>query len=143
MQLPTLAIETVNRREVTPFQLGGGSYVSTDVLFHVVAETEFTRDKILDIVSLQKEKTITLFNPDRIGRNNAYPLDWRGSPNPSGLRYPELVAPSAAGGYEYRPNVKSGHLRFKDSNITSVTALNPNLYHGTVRTSTEVILPGI
>ena len=146
LQLPALAIEIVNKREMSPYQLGGGQYATTDILFHVLAETEFTRDKLLDIVSLQKEKTIFLFDPDRIGRNDAYPLDWRGSPKPSGLRYPELVAPSAGDGASFHKGyrkVRPGQLTFKDTNITAVTAISPNLYHGAVRTSTEVILPGI
>ena len=143
LQLPTIAIEMVTKREMTPFQLGGGQYVTTDILFHVLAETEFTRDKMLDIVSLQKDRKISLFDPDRIGRNDAYPLDWRGSPKSNSLRYPELVAPSADGGYDFNPHTRSGHVRLKDTNITAVSAINPNLYHGVVRTSTEVILPGI
>lgn len=143
LQLPALAIETVKRREIEGYQLGGGQYVTTDVLFHVLAETEYTRDKLLDIISLQEGTVIHLFDSDRIGRNDAYPLDWRGSPKPSGLRYPELVTPSADGGYGYYSYVRGAHLRFKETSITAADALSPNLYHGVVRTSTEVILPTI
>lgn len=56
---------------------------------------------------------------------------------PSGLRYPELVD-------DFRSvKILHGSIRLKDSAITASTSINPNLYHGVVRTSTEVILPGI
>ena len=143
LQLPAIAVETVKKREMAPYQLGGSQYVESDVLFHVLAETEFARDKLLDILSLQKDSHISLFDPDRIGRENVYPLDWRGSPKVGALRHPELVAPTGDGGYLNTANVFHGDLRFKDTAITAVTTMNPNLYHGVVRTSTEVILPGI
>jgi len=139
MQLPVIAVEAVSRREFSPFQLGGGQYVNTDVLFHVLAEQEYDRDKLLDIVSLQNEKTINVFDSDKVQdwQVRAFPLDWRGMTRPSGLRYPELVD-------DFRSTkVFNGDLRFKDAAITAVSTVNPNLYHGVVRTSTEVILPGI
>ena len=97
----------------------------------------------MDILSLQKDNTVSLFDVDRIGRNNAYPLDWQGTPKADALRHPELVAATGDGGYLNTGNVGHGNLRFKDTAITAVTAISPNLYHGVVRTSTEVILPGI
>jgi hypothetical protein len=139
MQLPVIAVETVSRREFEPFQLGGGQYVNTDVLFHVLAEEEYVRDKLLDIVSLQNEKTINVFDSDKVEewQTKAFPLDWRGMTRPSGLRYPELVD-------DFRSTkVLNGSLRFKDTAITAASTINPNLYHGVVRTSTEVVLPGI
>ena len=142
LQLPVIAVETVKKREMTPYQLGGSQYVESDILFHVLAETEFTRDKLLDILSLQKDSHISLFDTDRVGRKNVYPLDWQGSPKVGSLRHPELVAPTGDGGY-LNSNIFHGDLRFKDTAITAVTTMNPNLYHGVVRTSTEVILPGI
>ena len=139
MQLPVIAVEAVSRRDLEPFQLGGGQYVNTEVLFHILAEEEYDRDKLLDIVSLQNEKTINAFDSDRVEdyQIKAFPLDWRGMTRPSGLRYPELVD-------DFRSvKILHGSIRLKDSAITASTSINPNLYHGVVRTSTEVILPGI
>ena len=139
MQLPVIAVEAVSRRDFEPFQLGGGQYVNTEVLFHILAEEEYDRDKLLDIVSLQNEKTINAFDSDRVEdyQIKAFPLDWRGMTRPSGLRYPELVD-------DFRSvKILHGSIRLKDSAITASTSINPNLYHGVVRTSTEVILPGI
>ena len=114
------------------------------MLFHVLAEEEYTRDKILDIVSLQNEKTLRVFDSDRIGRNNAYPLDWKGSPKSGALRYPEMIAYSGVGGYgAIDIGIAYGALGLRDSRITAVDTLSPNLYHGVVRTSTEVIMPQI
>ena len=144
LQLPVLAIEGVKKRDFKPYQLGGGQWVYSDVLFHVLAEEEYTRDKILDIVSLQNEKTLRMFDSDRIGRNNAYPLDWKGSPKSGSLRYPEMIAYSGVGGYgAIDIGIAYGALGLRDSRITAVDTLSPNLYHGVVRTSTEVIMPQI
>ena len=119
-------------------------YVNTDILFHVLAEDSYTRDKIVDMVSLQDEKTIYMFDSDRIGRNNAFPLDYRGSVKPSGLRYPDLVKPSGheTGSIEkkgYRWSVADGRLTFKNARIQEGGAISTNLYHGIVRLNAEVI----
>ena len=144
LQLPVLAIETVRRSPSVPHELGGyAQHVYTDVLFHVLAEDNYTRDKLLDIVSLQEEKSIFMFDSDRIGRNNAFPLDYRGTTNSGALRYPELVAHSGSPDLGYRiggPSNLSSQLTFKSANSQEYSDLSPNLYHGVVRVTTEVIM---
>ena len=83
-----------------------------------------------------------MFDVNRMGRKNAYPLDYRGTAVSGALRYPDLVAPSADGGYRW-DGIQSGKLRFLDTQSQEVSMLNPSLYTGVVRTSMEVILPGI
>ena len=145
LQLPVLAVETTNTRTLQPFALGALThFVNTDVVFHVLAEDSYTRDKLLDMVSFQDEKTIYMFDSDRIGRNNAFPLDYRGSVKPSGLRYPDLVKASGheTGSIEkkgYRWNVADGKLTFQNARIQEGNAISPNLHHGVVRLSAEVI----
>ena len=72
LQLPAIAIEIVPRRTITGYQLGGGSYVDTDVLFHCLAEDEMTRNKLVDIVSLQNDKTFYAFNSNSIAASGAF-----------------------------------------------------------------------
>jgi hypothetical protein len=90
LQLPAIAIEVVPTRTFKGYQLGGGQFVYTDVLFHCIAEDEITRNKLVDIVSLQNNKTIYLYNSNKIDENLEYPTDYRGKINPSALRYPDL-----------------------------------------------------
>ena len=110
LQLPVIAIEVVKSRNLEPYALGGlKHYVNTDVLFHVLAEDDYERDKLLDVISFQEEKVLPLFDSDKIARSGVLPLDYRGMVdlydrngdfhNPK--MYPELIKASGDGGYKY------------------------------------------
>ena len=140
LQLPAIGIEIVPRRDFKPLQLGDLSqYVYTDVLFHVLAEEEFTRNKLIDAISLQSEKTIWMFDIDKIAESGRFPLDYRGmlsskSVASGALTYPNLVTES---GYRDR------RLRFESMTIQQMDTVNPSLHLGVVRGRTEVILSSI
>jgi hypothetical protein len=137
LQLPAIGIEIVPRRSFKPLELGGISqWVYTDVLFHILAEDEHTRNKLVDIVSLQSEKTIYMFDIDKIATSGRFPLDYRGmlsdkSVASGALTYPSLVTVS---GY------RDKELRFESTTIQQMDAISPSLHLGTVRGTTEVIL---
>ncbi len=128
VQLPAIAIEIVPRRTMKGYQLGGGQYVETDILFHCIAEDEFTRNKLIDIISLQNEKTIHMFNSNAIANSGSFPLDYRGIPVSGALRYPDLIN-----------NYYANSIRLKNSNVQEMIALNSNLYAGIVRLTAETI----
>ena len=145
LQLPAIAVEFVNKRTLEPYQLGGSHYINSELLFHVLAEDDYTRDKLLDIISYQDEKMIRMFDSDRIGRSGVFPLDYRGSTRNTdkdgnivnSIRYPELVQPSGSGGY--RHHYYGGSILLKDTKIQQHDTISPNLYHGTVRLTAEVV----
>jgi hypothetical protein len=128
VQLPAIAIEIVPRRTMRGYQLGGGQYVDTDVLFHCLAEDEFTRNKLIDIVSLQNDRTIYMFNSNSIANSGHFPLDYRGVPVSGALRYPDLI--NAHG---------SNSMRLKNSTVQGMELINSNFYAGIVRFTTEII----
>lgn len=128
LQLPAIAIEVVPSRTFKGYQLGAGQIVYTDVLFHCIAEDEVTRNKLVDIVSLQNNKTIYLYNSNSINSNNDYPIDYRGVPVSGALQYPDLV--------NAHPG---GKLFFKNSNVQNMTLINSNIFGGVVRITTEGI----
>ena len=128
VQLPAIAVEIVPRRTIRGYQLGGGQFVNTDVLFHCIAEDEFTRNTMVDIISLQEEKNILMFNSNLVASSGDFPLDYRGYPASGALRYPDLI-------YYYN----RGGLRFKDSNVQSMQLINSHLYCGVVRLTAETI----
>lgn len=132
LQLPAIGIELVNSRRMIGYQLGGGQTVFTDFLFHCVAEDTYTRDHLLDIVSLQNEKVLKSYDLNDISSNNVFPLDYRGVPVSGALRYEDLVS-------LYEGN----HIRLVDIGIDSVYSLSPNVHIGTVKIKTEVILFGV
>ena len=60
LQLPALGVEVINNRSFRGYQLGGSSYVYTDVLFHCVSEDAYIRDNLLDIVTYQNGKNFSI-----------------------------------------------------------------------------------
>jgi hypothetical protein len=128
IQLPAIAIEVVPKRSLRGYQLGGGQFVDTDILFHCLAEDEFTRNKLVDIISLQNEKTIYMFNSNSIANSGDFPLDYKGIPVSGALRYPDLVLK------HFR-----GKVRLKNSTVQGMDLVNSNFYAGIVRITVETI----
>lgn len=132
VQLPAIAVEVVPRKTLKGFQLGGGQWVYTDVLFHCMAEDEITRNMLLDIVSFQNDKTIILFDSDSVVQNGHSPLDYRGVPASGALRYPDLASTYGA--------IRA---QFTKSNIQGMELINSNFYAGIVRSTLECIVRNI
>lgn len=128
LQLPAIAVEVVASRNFQGYQLGGGQWVYTDVLFHCIAEDEITRNKLVDIVSLQNNKTIILHDSNKINTDQKYPIDYKGEVNSGALRYPDLV--------EQYP---LGKLRLTNGNVQGITTIGQDLYGGIVRFRTEYV----
>lgn len=128
VQLPAIAVEIVPRRTLRGYQLGGGQWVDTDVLFHCLAEDEFTRNKLIDIVSLQNDKSIGMFNSNVVAQSGKFPLDYMGVPVSGALRYPELVH-----------RFYKGKIRLKNSVVQGMELINSNFYAGIVRVTIESI----
>ena len=132
VQLPLIAIEVVPMRTFRGYQLGGGQYVYTDVIFHCIAEDEMERNKLLDIVSLQNDKTIALFDSNAMNADSAFPLDYNGTPVPSALRYPDLV-----------DQYYGGRLRLTKASVQQMDMIDSNVFGGVVRITTDVIKSNI
>lgn len=133
-QLPAVIIEVVPRRTSRPFELGNGSLlISQDVLFHVIAQDRFWRNQLVDIIALQEDKNIYMFNTNEVAESGAYPLDYRGTINPKGVSYNTLVNRREENGYRWR------ELRFSRMIGSEVETHNPNLYRGVVRATVEII----
>jgi hypothetical protein len=128
VQLPAIAVEIVPRRVLRGYQLGGGQWVDTDIIFHCLAEDEYTRNKLVDIISLQNEKTILTFNSNTLAASGAFPLDYRGFPVSGAMRYPDLIH-----------NFTGSSVRFKNSIVQNMELYNSNFYAGIVRLTLETI----
>ena len=128
IQLPAIAIEIVPRRTLRGYQLGGGQWVDTDVLFHCLAEDEFTRNKLVDIVSLQNDKTVAMFDSNIVANSGKFPIDYQGVPVSGALRYPDLV-------HRYY----NGKIWLKNSVVQGMELINSNFYAGIVRMTAETI----
>jgi hypothetical protein len=130
VQLPAIILEIVPRRNFQPYELGNLSqWVNQDMLFHILAESRWARNQLIDIISFQNDKTIWLFDSNLIALSGAYPLDFRGMLLPGGLMYPELVSPP----YQWK------RCRFENTTVSEVRTMNPRLHEGTVRTTLKVL----
>ena len=136
IQLPAVIVETVPRREFRPLQIGGGQWVKQDVLFHILAENTWDRDKLIDIISYQKDRTILSFDKNRLAGEDKFPLDYDGSLRSGALSYPALVKDSGNGGYFWKK------MFIKDM-TTQETASYPPMFRAVVRGSFEIDFPEI
>ena len=128
VQLPAIAIEVIPRRQMKGYQLGGGQYINQDVLFHCLAEDSYTRNKLVDLVALQNDKSIYLFDSNKISSDNAFPFDVYGFPVSGALRYPEMVQ-----------NYYSTQVKFSNASVQDMEVVNSNFSAGIVRCSMEII----
>jgi hypothetical protein len=129
LQLPAVAIEIVPQRNFKGYQLGGGQWIYTDVLFHCIAEDEYTRNSLVDIISLQNDKNIYAFDMNDISNNGDFPLDYRGMPVPSALLYPELVELYSVG----------SKYRITKTTVQDMVMLKSDVFGGVVRSTVELI----
>lgn len=130
IQLPAIVIEPVLRTSSVPFELGTLVNKNTqDVIMHVLAETKYERDNISDILRLQKDKTIVLYDSTLVKASGLYPLDYRGMlVNRNGM-YPNIVS---------NTNLIFRHATFKNIDITEVKTQHPKLHWSVIRAQTEI-----
>ena len=140
--LPLIAVEIVPRRTFKGYQLGGGQWIYQDVLFHVLAENALDRNQLVDVVSLQNDKTIWIPHYGVIQESSKFPvnLDFRGSPQPSSIMYPDLVGPTAD---KTEPKPKGGFRHRKvfitDTKVQEIGEINTHLFGAVIRSTFEIV----
>tara|TARA_R100000808_G_C2155293_1_gene167391 strand:+ start:5831 stop:6796 length:966 start_codon:yes stop_codon:yes gene_type:complete len=131
VQMPAVVVEAVPKRVFKPYELGSSSnFVTQDVLFHIVAESRWWRNQLIDMISIQKDKTLMLYDSDKLADSGAFPLDYRGSIVNSGNNYSGIVNTQQ---YQYTT------ARITHMAVTEMDSYNSRLYEGTVRASFELI----
>jgi len=132
VQMPCIIIDAVARSQNLPFELGNKSLIiEQDVIFNILAESKNERNQLLDIIRVQQDNTIWLYDINKAAKNNVLPLDYNGFKNPSGLSYTNLVN-----------NYKWGKMFFKNISLSEVQSFNINLFEGIVRVTFEIIFDG-
>lgn len=130
VQLPALAIEVVPPRSLEGYQLGGGQWVNSEIVFYSITENHWECANIMDTVLYQNDKTIHLYDPTAVGMSGVSPFNYRNELRenaiPSGL-YPNLV-----------DNFYWRRCWINNSRSNDITQLSPDLYIGSVRCSTQV-----
>ena len=131
VQLPAVVVEAVPRRTFTPYELGSLSQViRQDVVFHILAESRWWRNQIVDVISLQQNKTLQLYDTDKIANANIFPLDFRGMVVSPSSTYEALVNDK---GYQFKACKVVG------MGVTELQSYNTRLHEGTVRATLELV----
>lgn len=142
IQLPTIAIEVLTGKK-QGFQIGGGQYTRNRVNFFVIGEDKATVDRLANIIDNQREKTIYLYDSNKMASDGKFPLNQFGTPNSGFLTYPALVQYSGDGGYRLTRGVLWGKLSFIDSEVQERQQIMQNIYQRSVVLTTEAVLTNI
>ena len=92
IQLPSIIIETVPKGTSKPYRLGDKSLVSDqDIIFHIVTNSPAQRNSIVDIIRLQEDKVIWLYDTNKLVTEGVLPFNFNGSLNSSREAYNDLI----------------------------------------------------
>ncbi len=138
IQFPVVAVEIANQRQ-RGFELGGNHWAEDRVNFFVIGEDKGAVDRLADVIGRQNDKTVYLYDPNRLASNNASPLDQNGSLG-SRLTYPTLVVYSGEGGYRLTKGVLYGKMTLMNVQVQDRQELAPGLFQRSVVATAEAIL---
>jgi hypothetical protein len=131
IQLPSVVIETIARSNSRPFRLGDKSlYIDQDILLHVLSDNPKDKNNITDIMRLQEDRVIWLYNTDSIIKSGVFALNYNGSKNTNGQNYDLIVNNSE---YQW---IKC---QMTDINISDINFTNIRMYGSIIRITNEII----
>jgi len=129
IQMPCIIVDSVSRSRSFPYELGNDNLViEQDIAFYILAENKNDRNKLLDILRLQKDGFLYLFNTNTLAQNEQYPLDYNGDTIVNFINYPEIVD-----SYRWRK------CWIKNTNLFEIDSTHPGLYQGGIRLTAEII----
>jgi hypothetical protein len=130
IQLPAVAIEVVPARSMQGYQLGGGQWINSDLVFYVISENHWECTNLMDSILYQNDRTVHLFNPTAVAISGVFPFNYRNELNenaiPSGL-YPNMI-----------DDFYYNRCWISESRGNEISQLSPDLYVGSTRCSTQV-----
>lgn len=129
VQLPAIIIESVPKSRSRPFEIGSNSLIiEQDIAFHILAENKNDRNKLLDILRLQQDSVIWLYNTNALAQDDNYPLNYNGNLKSNPLMYPNIIDQ-----YKWRK------CWIKNVNLFEIDSLHPTMHRGMVRATLEII----
>jgi hypothetical protein len=129
IQMPCIIIDSAARSRSMPYELGNSNLkIEQDIVFYILAENKNDRNKLLDILRLQQDSFIYLFNTNLLSQDEKYPLDYNGDLIDNPLMYPDIVNT-----YKWRK------CWIKTINLFEIDSVHPNLYQGAARATVEII----
>lgn len=129
VQLPAIVIESIPRSKSRPYEIGNNLLVTEqDIVFHILAENKNDRNKLMDIIRLQQDLTIGLFDTNAVAKNDKYPLDYNGKLKDNPLMYPILI-----------DQFLWKKCWLKNVNLYDIDTPHPGLHRGLARCTVEII----
>jgi len=131
VQLPAIIVETVARGLSRPWELGNKSLImKQELILHIVSETMADRNKIIDIVRLQQDKIIRMYDTNLVVKYGIQPFLIDGTLNPNRLKYDNLVK---CGLYYWKS------ARLIDIFATEVESFSPFFTESNLKLTAEII----
>lgn len=131
IQLPSIIIESIPRGLSKPYRLGDKSLImEQDVMCHIISENRHDRNMLIDILRLQQDKVIWLYDTNEVIKNGAYPYNIDGTLNDNRLQYDQLLNTQ---------NYRFNKCMLKDIYASDVESFSPFLSESSVRLTLEVI----
>ncbi len=132
VQLPSVIIESIARGISKPFQLGTKSLIlRQDLLLHVVAETMADRNMIIDILRLQQDKFIQLYDTNLVIKSGVGPYNIDGTLNINRVQYDSLIT---------NPTYQWEKIRLINIYASDVESFSPFLAESKIKLTAEVIV---
>jgi hypothetical protein len=129
IQLPAIIIEPLSRSRSRPYEIGNSIlWLEQDIAFYILAENKNDRNKLLDILRLQQDITLQLFDTNLLAQNDNYPLDYNGDIKNNALMYPDIID-----AYPWRKCL------IKNISLFEIDSPHPNLHQGMARATMEII----
>jgi hypothetical protein len=129
VQLPCIIIESIPRSRSRPYELGNSLlWLEQDMVFYVLAENKNDRNKLLDIIRLQQDSTLQLFDTNLVAQADNFPLDYNGDIKNLPLMYPNLISQ-----YNWRKCF------IKNVNLIELDSKHTNFHQGAARATLEII----
>lgn len=129
IQLPAIVIEPLSRSRSRPYEIGNNVlWLEQDIGFYILAENKNDRNKLLDILRLQQDITLQMYNTNTLAQNDDYPLDYNGDIKNSPLMYPDIIS-----AYPWRKCF------IKNISLSEIDSPNPNFHQGMARATVEII----
>jgi hypothetical protein len=129
--LPAIIIEHIPSRSFIPHELGSQSAIMKQaILFHILSDQPGDRNKLIDFLTInQYQKTVTLYDINKIADANAFPLNDNGSIASGAMTYPQLI-----------DNFAWNKFFFSNVNSQEITTQLP-LFRATIRATIETYIP--
>lgn len=109
VQLPAVIVHTLPNTKRVGKEIGSlAHWVTREVRFDVLAETSQDVKFIYDTIEAQWEKSIIGFNLNQMISSTGFPLKYDGTKSENCKTYPDLVKPSAQGGFQWKTLIFEG-----------------------------------